>query len=138
MPLTEDTALELEVNLHQQAPQSATKADLQLYFKIHNCIDMCMMTRAKKQAAIKEDIKHFLEEIWALTPEETPYKIFFRKARLGIDDVPVLSKEEMHDLSHKTEDGDAVYLTSVDAGRIRMLLHFKRNLLEQDSYPDDR
>ena len=41
------------------------------------------MTRAKKQASIKEDIKHVLEEKWVLTPEEIPYKIFAREYQKG-------------------------------------------------------
>ena len=94
------------------------------------------MKTAKKDAAIKEGIKHVLEEIWRLIPEETPYKIFSREDRLGMYEVFFLSKEEMCDLSYKTEDSNTVHLTKVDAGRIRMLLHHKRNLIEQDSYPD--
>ena len=89
------------------------------------------MTRAKKKAEIKEEMKHVLEELWGLTLEEEPYEIFAREARLGTDNCIVLSKEEMHDLSHKTEDGDSVHLISVDTGRIRMLLHYKRYFLEK-------
>ena len=64
-----------------------------------------------------------------LTLEETLYETFARESHLGIDDVPVLSKEEMCEFSCKTEDVNDVHLTSVDAGRIRMLLRYKRHLL---------
>ena len=33
------------------------------------------MTRAKKQAAIKEDIKHVREDLWELESEDTLHKI---------------------------------------------------------------
>ena len=46
-----------------------------------------------------------------LTTEETPYGIFARESRLGIDEDFVLSKEELHDFSHNTEEGDAEHLT---------------------------
>ena len=87
------------------------------------------MERAKKQDDIKEDIKHVLEELWESPPEDMPYKIFARESHLGVDDVPVLSKEDLHDLLHRTKDSDTEHLTSVDAGRIRMLLRYKRHLL---------
>ena len=75
------------------------------------------MTRAKKHTVIKE-----LIELWELTLEEMLYEIFSRENRLGIDDVLALSKEEMHGLSYKNEDGDAAHATSVDVGIIKMLL----------------
>ena len=62
------------------------------------------MTRAKKNSTTKEDIKHVPEELWGLTPEETPHKIFSREDHLGIKEVFSLPNEEMHDISHKTED----------------------------------
>ena len=65
------------------------------------------MARAKKQDETKEEIKHALEELWGLTPEEIPCKIFSREARLAIDEVYFLSKEEMHEISHKIEDSNA-------------------------------
>ena len=57
-----------------------------------------MMTRAKKQAAIKEDIKHVLEELWGLEAEDMPYEIFARESYLGEDGFLFLSKEELHNL----------------------------------------
>ena len=66
-----------------------------------------------------------------------PYKMLARKECLGIDYFFVLSKEKMCEILHKTKDGVAAHITSVDAGKIRMLLHYKMHLLDQDSYPDD-
>ena len=42
---------------------------------------------------------------------------------MGIDNVLVLSKEEMIDLSHRDEEGHAVHSTSKDARKVRILLH---------------
>ena len=96
------------------------------------------MTRAKKQATNKEDIKHALEDLWGLTPEDMDYEIFAIEHRLGVDDFLVLCKDETHDLLHKTYDCDAARLTSVDAGIIRLILHYKRHLLEKDFHPDGK
>ena len=99
MPRNSGTSLELEGHLHQQAPQHTTTADLQLYFNlIYKFNNTHILTRDKKQAAIKEDIKHVLEQLWILTPEDTPYKIFAGEARLGAHDVLVLSKEYLREL----------------------------------------
>ena len=53
-----------------------------------------VMTRPEIKATIKEDIKHVLEELWDVEPEDVPCKIFTREAKLKIDNFLVLSKEE--------------------------------------------
>ena len=132
MPLTTDTTLELEGHIHQQSPQYVTTEHLQLYFNlIYKFNKTCTMVRAKKKAFIKEEIKHFLEELCGLPPEEIPYEIFTRESSLGACDVLVLHKEKLHGPSHRTEDSDAIHLASLDVGIIRMLLHFKSNILNK-------
>ena len=132
-----DSAFELEGHRHQQVPQHETTAGTQLYFNLINKFNnMCMMTRAKKEAGIK-DIKNVLEELWGFPQEETPCKIFAREVRLGVDEVFVLSQEDLNELSCKTDDSCAVHLASVDVGRIRILLHYKSHLLEKVLHPDD-
>ena len=93
--------------------------------------------RKKRKAENQEDIKHLIEEVCGFYPDENFYKIFARESRLGLDDVLVMSKEELHELSHKTKDCVAVHLTLVYAYRIRILLHCKMNLLEKYLCPDD-
>ena len=56
---------------------------------------------------------------------------------MGVDEVLILSKEDLCDLSHKNDDGDVVHLKSIDAGRTRMLLHYKRHIVEQDFHRDN-
>ena len=73
------------------------------------------MARAKKHVAIKEDIKHVHEELYELESEDTMYKIFIRDTHLGIDDVLVLSTEEIIGLSCRDEESHASHLTSEDA-----------------------
>ena len=63
MPRAAGTSLDIEGHLYQQVPQSATIANLQLYFKIFKFNNTRVITRAKKQAVIKEDIKHALEKL---------------------------------------------------------------------------
>ena len=98
MHRTTDTSFDLKRHLHHQVPQSASIVDPQLYFKCFKFNDMHAMPRAKKQAATKEDVTYVLEEIWGLTPEETPCEIFAREACWGIDEDFFLSKEERCDL----------------------------------------
>ena len=74
MPFAADTALELEVHLHYQVPQSETPEDLQLYFNNTRATH-----RAKKKASTKEDMKNVLKDLWGLAPEETPCKLFTRE-----------------------------------------------------------
>ena len=58
------------------------------------------MTMPQIKAYIKEDIKHVLEELLGVEPEDVPYKIFSKEARLGIDYVLALSKEDLCKLSY--------------------------------------
>ena len=58
-----------------------------------------------------------------INTRKTPYKILAREFQNGVDDVLALSEEELHNLSHKTEDSFSAHPTSVDEGRIKMLLH---------------
>ena len=74
MPIAIDADLELEGFLRQQVPQSTTTADLQLYFNlIQKFINAWTMPRAKNQDSIKEDINHFLDELWGLALEYMTY-----------------------------------------------------------------
>ena len=94
------------------------------------------MTRPQIKDAIKEDIKHVIEELWGVEPEDIPYKIFTREVKLGIDDCLALPKEELHKILCRIESGDAVHLNSVDTSRIRTLLYYKINLSDQGFHPD--
>ena len=70
MPRASNTSLEIEGHLYHQVPQySKTVDDLKLYLNlICKFNNAHTMKRAKKQAAIKEDINYVLEELWGLIP----------------------------------------------------------------------
>ena len=116
--------LEIEGHRHKQAPQSSTTVGTQIYFNlICKFNNMYAIKRATKEAAIHEDIKHVLDDVWGLPPEETSCEILAKESCLGVDYVLVISQEELHDISCKTEGNDAVHLALVDAGKIRILIH---------------
>ena len=52
------------------------------------------MARPQINAAIKEVLKHVIDELWGVDPDEITCKIFTRETKLGTDDVLVLSQEE--------------------------------------------
>ena len=94
------------------------------------------MTRPQIKAEIKERIKHVIEELWGVEPEHVTCEIFTREAKMVIDNIIVLSKEDLWKLSHRAESGDAANLSSVDSGEIRMFLHCNINLSDQGLFPD--
>ena len=76
-----------------------------------------MATRKSREIALKEDIKHIIEELWDLEEEKPLYKIFTRGC-LGankIQDVLQCSKEELKDLSYRDNDDSVLYLQKHDA-----------------------
>ena len=103
MTRSSDIPLELEGHIHQQAPQSETIEDLQLYFNLNNNYNnACAMARAKKQDVIRKDIKYVLEEILLLTKEETRCKIFSIEAQKGADDIFFYPKRRFMTFSART------------------------------------
>ena len=54
--------------------------------------------REKRRADIKEDIKHILEEVWDVFPEEPFYKIFSVAAQKGISHALKLPNDELKGL----------------------------------------
>ena len=80
------------------------------------------MTRPQIKAAIKEDIKHVIDKLYGVEPQDVPHEILNREAKLVINDVLVLSKEDESKISYRDESSDDVHITSVDTGRIRILL----------------
>ena len=49
-----------------------------------------VITRPQIKTTIKEKIKHVVEELWGVEPEDIPHKIFTRESKLGIDETLVL------------------------------------------------
>ena len=94
-------------------------------------------TKKNLRKAIKEDVKHVLEDSYDLSPEDIPCSIFSIEAKQRTHMLLALSKDELHKLSHETQNGDSAHLGLVDTGRIRNLLHYKKHLLDQRLQPGD-
>ena len=58
-----------------------------------------MATREKSKAALKEDVKNLLEELWNAEEGEIFHNFFTRKTSKGTEKVLRYSKEELHKLS---------------------------------------
>ena len=81
-------------------------------------------TRSRKQAALKEDVKHLLEELWDAEEKDALYKIFTKESKKGTQKVLSYSKEELQDLSCVKDDGTVLHLEKHEVGDIRMLVHY--------------
>ena len=68
-------------------------------------------TKGNKNEALKEDIKHILEDLWGVEKEDALHKIITMEARRGIQKVLCYSIEDFNDLSCVDEDGTVLRLT---------------------------
>ena len=95
-------------------------------------------TRAQRKVIIKEDAKYALEELWSYDPEDAFYKIFKREAKHGRVDVIIsLSKEDICQLSYRDDSNNVVHVSRTEAGKIKILQFYFKNLHDHGSYPDD-
>ena len=71
-----------------------------------------MATREARKIALKEDIKHILEEPWRIEEEEPLYKIFTRECLKTRDTQKVLrvSKTDLNGLAHRDDDNTVLFL----------------------------
>ena len=91
--------------------------------------------REKRRADIKEDVKHLLEEVWDFFPEESFYKIFTKYSLKGMSDIINLPKEDLKLLKCKDDNGDDVYLTPSEVGRIRSLSNYDTYRQSKGDWP---
>ena len=92
--------------------------------------------REKRRADIKEDIKHILEEVWDIFPEEPFYKIFTKEASRGISRALKFSKDDLRSLKLKDDSGDDVYLTPSEVGMIRSLSNYNTYRQTKGKWPE--
>ena len=71
-----------------------------------------MTTRESRKLALKEDIKHILEELWIIKEEESLYKIFTRECLKTRDIQKVLrfSKADLNELSYREDNDTIIFL----------------------------
>ena len=98
-----------------------------------------MNSRKKRKEALKEDIKHVLEELWDLEEEEPLYKIFTRKF-LGvwsIQEVLQYPKAEIKDTSHRDDYDTSLYLQRHDVVKVHMIVHYQHHLSTKGILPEE-
>ena len=99
---------------------------------------MAKATRVKANAALKEDIKHVLEELWGIEEEEPFYKIFTKRCigAKSVHYVAASDKAELEKLTHEDEEG-IFYLEDYEINKMRMLLHYRSHLVATGKFPED-
>ena len=92
--------------------------------------------REKRRVDIKEDIKHILEELWDVFPEEPFYKIFTKEAQKWISHALTIPKDELKGLKSKDDNGDDVYLSPSEVGMIRSLSNYDTYRQSKRDWPE--
>ena len=99
---------------------------------------MAAETRSRRNAALKEDVKHLLEELWDAEEDETFYKIFTRGTKKGTHKFVNFSKDELKDLSYREDDGSVHRLRLDEVGDVRMLFHYLSHLKARGLLPENK
>ena len=98
-----------------------------------------MTTRTTSKAALKDGIKHVLEELWDLKEEEPLYKMFTREC-LGAKNIQEMLqyfKAYLEDLSCRDKDDTVLYFQKHHAGKVCMMVHYQSHLSENGLLPED-
>ena len=95
-----------------------------------------MTNKEKSKEALKEDIKHLLEEIWDTEEGEMFYNIFTRESAKETHKVLRCSKEEVQQLSCREDDGSVCYLKKHQSGDVRILVHYQSHLIAKKVFPE--
>ena len=97
-----------------------------------------MATRESRKIALKEDVKHTLEELWRIEEEEPLYKIFTIESLKTRDVQKVLQffKADLNELSHRNDDA-VIFLEKHEVGDVRMMFHYRRSLIAKNLFPED-
>ena len=92
---------------------------------------MAKATRIKMNTALKEDIKHVLEELWDIGDEEPFYKIFSKQCigTKSVIDIIRSDKETLKELSHEDDEGIVHYLEHYEMSKMGMLVHYRSHLI---------
>ena len=98
---------------------------------------MADAARTQMKAALKEDIKLLLEELWDAEEEEALYKIFTRESKKGMQKVLRYSKEDLQVLSYREDDGTVFHFKKHEVGDVRMLVHYQQYLIVNGLFPED-
>ena len=86
-----------------------------------------MTARKSRKEALKEDIKHDLEELWDAEEKEPLWKFFTREClnRKYVHKILRRFKAELHGLSCREDYGTVHYLKKNEVGDIYMLVRYQ-------------
>ena len=98
---------------------------------------MANSARSRKQKALKEDVKHLLEELWEAEKEDALWKTFTKKSKRRIQKFLRHFKEDLKDLFCVEDDGTVLRLKKHEIGNIRMLVHYQQHLAANGLFPED-
>ena len=98
-----------------------------------------MTTGTSRKAALKEDVKYVIEELWDAEEEEPFCKIFTRECLNRKETQKILqdSKENVQDISCRDDDGTANCLRKHEVGHVHMLVHYQSYLIAIELFPED-
>ena len=82
-------------------------------------------------------MKHLLEELWHVNPDEPFYNVFTRENKRGIQNMLVCKKEEIKELSCRVDDGSINNLLRHKVGNIRTLAHYQSHEIAKEFCPED-
>ena len=95
-------------------------------------------TRSRRKAALKEDVKHLLEELWDAEEDEMFYKIFTRETKRGVHKFIIFSKDKLKDLSCREDDVFVYHIQLHEVGNVHMLFHYMSHLKARDLLHEDK
>ena len=96
------------------------------------------VTRSTRNAALKEDVKYLLEELWGIEEDDMFYKIFTKDAKRGAHKFINFTKDELKDLSYREDDGSVHHIQLHEVGDVHMLLRYLSHLKARDLLPKDK
>ena len=95
-------------------------------------------TRSRRKAALKEDVKHLLEELWDVEEDETFYKIFTRETKKGMHKFINFYRDDLKDLSYREDNGSVYHIQLHEIGDVRVQFHCLSHLKARDLFPEDK
>ena len=96
-------------------------------------------TRESRTIALKEYIKHVLEELWRIDEDEPLYNIFTKECMKTKDIKKVLRfcKADLNELSHNEDNDTVTLLENYEVRDVRMMFHYQRSLVTNNVFFKD-
>ena len=98
---------------------------------------MADATRSNKNKALKEDVKHLLEDLWGAEKEDALHKIFTGESRRDIQKVFCYSMDDLEDLSCVDNDGTVLRLADHETMCVLTLTRYLAQMQAFGFFPTD-